>query len=824
MSDVRITTTEDALSGVSEVRSIQVFTFSGSVGGAVDSVNGQAGDVVLGASDVGAQPADTDLTAIAALTTTTFGRALLALVDAAALRTTAGLGTAATQPSTAFDAAGAAAAAQAASQPLDSDLTAIAALSTTTFGRSLLAQVDAAAARATLGTAATTHTHAESDVTGLTADLAAKAPLASPALTGNPTAPTQTAGNSSTRLATTAFVAAAVTAGGGGGGPVMLGAGGLHPNNTGMAYLADQYAASLTAAGKTPTSGALYAYGDSWTASDIDNTPGQRAVELFSTALGLTLTNGAVGGYRAEDIAVEAISLTAIPAATTGLALIANAGLNDVAATDSPTQRQATLNGLRAAVAVCSADLRIEQTAFTQNSGTWTLGTITHASGGSNSITQSEGAQSSYTITAAGRYYFLIIARNTDGGVWTFAKNGATVAVVDTNGQHVDTGAIANSGYGPMAVDIGVFAVSDVVTATYSNAGRAGASGYLDALLRIPASPRTVLAVKPVRVTASGWDKPQLMEYVRGCYDRLADEFGSHVVVCDPAVAWSPDGVVTGTRGADGTDGTDGVNGAAGAAGVGVPTGGTTGQVLAKNSGTNFDTHWIDAATGGGTTVKDRRWTLGAGETTIDEHNDDSLNAAWVRVDNTGHSGYVTWTEGADVLSVTHTTSTDTAAELHALVRPLSGVGGTIVAGDAFVTTIVHHPVSRPFVMGGLIVTDGTTYGSGKQVVCVSFTDSASSATSDWTSPHTGFSAAGTNTSNLGHTQGVLVYRRLVYLGSNVWRTDSSIDGVSWYTGNGTITQTSFTPTHVGYLCSNWGTATAGTTSYEFIRRVAGIS
>ena len=38
------------------------------------------------------------------------------------------------------------------------------------------------------------------------------APLASPALTGNPTAPTQTAGNSSTRLATTAFVQAAVAA------------------------------------------------------------------------------------------------------------------------------------------------------------------------------------------------------------------------------------------------------------------------------------------------------------------------------------------------------------------------------------------------------------------------------------------------------------------------------------------------------------------------------------------------------------------------------------------------------------------------------------
>lgn len=44
-----------------------------------------------------AQPLDSDLTAIAALSTTSFGRALLALADAAALRTAAGLGTMATQ-------------------------------------------------------------------------------------------------------------------------------------------------------------------------------------------------------------------------------------------------------------------------------------------------------------------------------------------------------------------------------------------------------------------------------------------------------------------------------------------------------------------------------------------------------------------------------------------------------------------------------------------------------------------------------------------------------------------------------------------------------
>lgn len=45
-----------------------------------------------------------------------------------------------------------------------------------------------------------------SDITNINVALSGKAPLASPAFTGNPTAPTQAAGNNSTRLATTAFV------------------------------------------------------------------------------------------------------------------------------------------------------------------------------------------------------------------------------------------------------------------------------------------------------------------------------------------------------------------------------------------------------------------------------------------------------------------------------------------------------------------------------------------------------------------------------------------------------------------------------------------
>jgi len=52
---------------------------------------------------------------------------------------------------------------------------------------------------------------AESQVTNLTTDLGKKAPIASPALTGTPTAPTAAAGTNTTQIATTAFVNTAIT-------------------------------------------------------------------------------------------------------------------------------------------------------------------------------------------------------------------------------------------------------------------------------------------------------------------------------------------------------------------------------------------------------------------------------------------------------------------------------------------------------------------------------------------------------------------------------------------------------------------------------------
>ena len=62
----------------------------------------------------------------------------------------------------------------------------------------------------------------------------------------------------------------------------------------------------------------------------------------------------------------------------------------------------------------------------------------------------------------------------------------------------------------------------------------------------------------------------------------------------------------TGAQGPQGTQGPigeTGPKGDPGPAGTGVPAGGTAGQVLAKKSGTNYDTEWKDPTGGGGQTI-----------------------------------------------------------------------------------------------------------------------------------------------------------------------------------------------------------------------------
>lgn len=124
------------------------------------------------AAQSASQPLDSDLTAIAALSTTSYGRAFLALADQAALmalvpsssETVQGKIELATQAETNTGTDDARAVTPlkfqtrlaAYAQPLDSDLTALAALTTTAYGRALLELADQAAFMALIQSASTT--------------------------------------------------------------------------------------------------------------------------------------------------------------------------------------------------------------------------------------------------------------------------------------------------------------------------------------------------------------------------------------------------------------------------------------------------------------------------------------------------------------------------------------------------------------------------------------------------------------------------------------------------------------------------------------------
>lgn len=237
---------------------------------------------------------------------------------------------------------------------------------------------------------------------------------------------------------------------------------------------------------------------------------------------------------------------------------------------------------------------------------------------------------------------------------------------------------------------------------------------------------------------------------------------------------------------------------------------------------------WVDpsaVAGGGGGVGNDPRWNVLTGQTSVDEFNDGTLDAAWTRVDKSGNSGRATWTEDGDTLGVLNT-SGDANAELHAMMRPLSGAGGSLTAGDGFVTCIRLLPngASTTLSLCGITLADGVTSGSGTQACGHVFNSSASPAVlSSGCDKFTNYQTQTTPGTNIA-TAGTFAYLRLAMISSTSYRADISPDAVTWKKGTA-VTISSFTPAYVGFHTSSWGSASANhAVSFEFLRRVSGVT
>jgi hypothetical protein len=177
---------------------------------------------------------------------------------------------------------------------------------------------------------------AESDVTNLVSDLATKAPLASPALTGTPTAPSPTVGDNSTKIATTGFVTTAVA--GAGSSPATFSARGTVRQRE---YNVKDYGA--VADGKQVGDGAITASSSnliSATASFANSDVGKPVV-VFGAG-----TSGANLATTIQSFTSSTTVVLAAPAVTTVSSANVLWGTDDTAAINAAIAAVSTTGGL----------------------------------------------------------------------------------------------------------------------------------------------------------------------------------------------------------------------------------------------------------------------------------------------------------------------------------------------------------------------------------------------------------------------------------------------------------------------------------------------
>ena len=170
--------------------------------------------------------------------------------------------------------------------------------------------------------------------------------------------------------------------------------------------------------------------------------------------------------------------------------------------------------------------------------------------------------------------------------------------------------------------------------------------------------------------------------------------------------AWTSIGTLAGPTGATGAPGSDGADGADGADGVGVITGGTTGQVLAKASNTDYDTEWVDQTGGGG------GGTPGGSDTQVQFNDGGSFagDSGLVYYDTTGSLtvGGKTVTTDAPILNLSQTwnsaTTTFTGLKLN--------VTDTASANTSKLLDLQVNGVSKFYVSDDSLKTSSFSYGS----------------------------------------------------------------------------------------------------------------
>ena len=168
-------------------------------------------------------------------------------------------------------------------------------------------------------------------------------------------------------------------------------------------------------------------------------------------------------------------------------------------------------------------------------------------------------------------------------------------------------------------------------------------------------------------------------------------------------------GEVKGEKGDSGRDGNTGSNG------IGVPTGGTTGQVLAKSTNADYETEWISGGGGGSGTVTSVEATAGTG---ISVTGSPITTSGTLVITNTAPDQTVALT-GAGTTAITGTYPNFTVTSNDAYTGTVTSVGGTgTVSGLTLSGTVTS---SGNLTLGGAI-TGFATSGANTNLTSVALT------------------------------------------------------------------------------------------------------
>ncbi len=245
---------------------------------------------------------------------------------------------------------------------------------------------------------------------------------------------------------------------------------------------------------------------------------------------------------------------------------------------------------------------------------------------------------------------------------------------------------------------------------------------------------------------------------------------------------------------------------AGGVGNIGNGTANATGNVTLTGNGITFSITGntvlgtvVGSGGGGGGTGLDPISVIYPPFATVgdDDEFNDNVFSGWTTVENAGVPAAIpTLTEMNNVISI-NLPGGDSAANLHAYVKPR-----TIVAGNYVEIAFAGMGRAQNYNICGVLMSDGATFGSGNQVLFYYSPNEQKWALLKTTGFNNQVDFNGFDAQQ--QAQNPAQFLRLTFGGTNSFSGLVSPDGVSWANVTGNIAET-ITPTHAGFFATTWG-------------------